>query len=276
MKKLPYFNFYPADWRKDPAVQALNYTERGIWIELLCLMHESDIRGYLMLNGKPMTDGIISRILGIPLDEWMVARESLVLFGVCSVDAQNHALFSRRMVRDTKEILAYRKIKVKAGKASAESRKHNKTRGLDGKFAAEQSTEHKPEHNTEHAPNLSSSSSSSSLKDNTNVLCKKNRACALPEDFKISTEMKIWAAENVPRVKLEFETANFQDHHKSKGSTAIDWVASWRTWMRNAESWKKDAPTVPVRETYKATVIGNRNAEMEARGLPKMGVKAGV
>ena len=52
--KVPSIQFYPADWRKDPGVQALTYEERGIWIEILFLMHESEERGKLTLNGKPI------------------------------------------------------------------------------------------------------------------------------------------------------------------------------------------------------------------------------
>ena len=32
--KIPAFQFYPADWRKDPGVQSLSYNDRGIWIEI--------------------------------------------------------------------------------------------------------------------------------------------------------------------------------------------------------------------------------------------------
>ncbi len=50
--KLPAFQFYPGDWLKDPAVRSLPLEARGLWIDLLCIMHESDRRGYLELNGN--------------------------------------------------------------------------------------------------------------------------------------------------------------------------------------------------------------------------------
>jgi hypothetical protein len=67
--KLPAFQFYPADWRKDPGVQSLPYFERGIWFEILCLMHESEQRGKLILNGR---DG-----QGVLMNRRMVSDENL-------------------------------------------------------------------------------------------------------------------------------------------------------------------------------------------------------
>ena len=65
MGKLPAFQFYPGDWRKDMGVQALNYFDRGVWHEMICLMHESERRGVLVLNGNAMTDDMLAQILGL-------------------------------------------------------------------------------------------------------------------------------------------------------------------------------------------------------------------
>ncbi len=154
MSKMPAFQFYPADWRKSPDVQALSFFDKGIWIEILCLMHESEKRGYLIINGHAMSDEIISNILGLQITEWQRSKDNLISLGVCSVDSKSSALFSRRMVRDTKSILEYKKLKSKAGKKSAISNNHNNIRGLNGKF----STEQKTEHNTEQPPNPASAS----------------------------------------------------------------------------------------------------------------------
>lgn len=49
--KLPAFQFYPGDWMKDPELSMCSPATRGIWIDLLCAMHELDrcgeIRGTL-------------------------------------------------------------------------------------------------------------------------------------------------------------------------------------------------------------------------------------
>ena len=50
-KKLPAMQFYPGDWRKDIGVQSLSFHDRGVWFEMLMLMHGSERRGVLVLNG---------------------------------------------------------------------------------------------------------------------------------------------------------------------------------------------------------------------------------
>lgn len=112
MGKLPALQFYPADWRKDPAVQSLSYFDRGVWFEILCLMHESDQRGKLLLNGKKMPDDALARLLGLDKQILTKTLTTLLEYGVASIDEETGALISRRMVRD-EEI---RKIRMESGK----------------------------------------------------------------------------------------------------------------------------------------------------------------
>ncbi len=97
--KYPAFQFYPADWRKDPALQGCSLAARGLWIQMLCIMHENTPYGYLVVNGKPMTIAQLARNVGGR--EKMVEKlfNELKKAGVFSCDAQG-CVFSRRMVRD--------------------------------------------------------------------------------------------------------------------------------------------------------------------------------
>lgn len=98
--KLPSFQFYPGDWRKDPGVQALTYHDRGVWFEILCMMFESEQRGKLLLNGKPISDDALARLLGLGPQVLTNTLTTLLDFGVASRDPQTGALICRRMVRD--------------------------------------------------------------------------------------------------------------------------------------------------------------------------------
>lgn len=98
--KLPAIQFYPADWRKDPGVQALDYFDRGVWFEILCLMHESSERGKLLLNGEPMPDDALARVLGLDNQTLTKVLTTLLRFGVASRDQGTGALINRRMVKD--------------------------------------------------------------------------------------------------------------------------------------------------------------------------------
>ncbi len=43
----PSFQFYPADWSGNTNLRRCNHEERGIWIDVLCLMHDSEDYGLL-------------------------------------------------------------------------------------------------------------------------------------------------------------------------------------------------------------------------------------
>jgi hypothetical protein len=110
--KLPAFQFYPGDWRKDPGVQSLNYHDRGVWMEILCLMFESEHRGKLMLNGASMPDEALARLLGLDKQILTTTLTTLLTYGVASRDEGTGALTCRRMVRDEE----LRKVRSESGK----------------------------------------------------------------------------------------------------------------------------------------------------------------
>ena len=98
--KLPALQFYVGDWKKDLGVQALGYEERGIWIELLFLMHESERRGYFQLNGKAVPDEMTSKILRIHGNKWKKVKRKLEETNIVSFEPDTGIMFNRRMVRD--------------------------------------------------------------------------------------------------------------------------------------------------------------------------------
>lgn len=98
--KIPAMQFYPADWRKDLAVQSLSYHDRGVWFEMLCLMHESEQRGKLIVGGKPAQNDLVARLLGLSRQDYETTLKRLMESGVPSVCETTGAVMCRRMVRD--------------------------------------------------------------------------------------------------------------------------------------------------------------------------------
>jgi hypothetical protein len=97
--ELPALQWYSGDWRKDPGVRVLTFEQRGIWFEMLMVMHESERRGALVLNGKPMTEGQIAQVVGCDLKRFKVALAVIMDTGVASRD-ENGAIINRRMIKD--------------------------------------------------------------------------------------------------------------------------------------------------------------------------------
>jgi hypothetical protein len=66
---------------------------------------------------------------------------------------------------------------------------------------------------------------------------KAKRKTALPEQFPVTAEMIIWANERAPAASITLETEKFCNHFHAKGETRADWLASWRNWMLNAQTY---------------------------------------
>ncbi|PKR55423.1 hypothetical protein [Thalassospira marina] len=107
----PWMKFYPSDWRSDPAVRVCSLAARGLWVEMLCIMHEATPRGYLTIKGHAVTDAQLAALSGATIDEITNLIGELETMGVFSRDGKG-CIYSRRILRDEKKS----KIAQKNGK----------------------------------------------------------------------------------------------------------------------------------------------------------------
>ena len=99
MTKRPAFQFYPADWRTDPSLRLCSMLARGLWIEMMAIMHDGDPYGHLTTQGRVISDDMLSRLVGEPAAAIKRALKDLETNGVFS-RTHDGIIFSRRMVRD--------------------------------------------------------------------------------------------------------------------------------------------------------------------------------
>jgi hypothetical protein len=97
--KRPAFQFYPADWRKDVELRSCSVAARGLWIDMLCLAHECEPYGNLVVNGKPMKAAQIAGQVGLTPGQCEKLIAELVENGVARVK-EDGTLYSKRMVDD--------------------------------------------------------------------------------------------------------------------------------------------------------------------------------
>lgn len=95
----PWMKFYPSDWRADPALRACSISARGLWIEMLCIMHEADPYGSLLVKGKRINKKQLASLCGIPERECVTLMIELEGFEVFERD-HDGTIYSRRMRRD--------------------------------------------------------------------------------------------------------------------------------------------------------------------------------
>ena len=50
--KRPSFQFYPSDWLRDTALRSCSMGARGLWMDMICYMHEGNPYGYLKVGDK--------------------------------------------------------------------------------------------------------------------------------------------------------------------------------------------------------------------------------
>lgn len=113
--KQPWRKWYPQDWRADAPLRMCSYAARGLWADLLTLMHESNEVGFLLVEGVAPTPRQLVGLLGGTEKEITKLLAELAAAKVFSVvggkmpddvkalipdDIEDGVILSRRMVRD--------------------------------------------------------------------------------------------------------------------------------------------------------------------------------
>lgn len=203
--KLPALQFYPADWRKDPGVQAMTRHDRSVWFDILCIMHESDERGVLLLAGKPMPEDALARMLNLDIQTLNQTLSTILTYGVASRRESDGALYCRRMVRDENLI----RIRREAGKLGGNPALVKQTRKQKSTTGDKQ----KP------TPSSSSSSSSSdtlSAREGESESVERKRELPMADRAPTLEVVKSWAG----RILVPDECAEiFWNTNEARGLT---------------------------------------------------------
>lgn len=97
MPKLPYTQFYVADWLSDTA--PLSAQARGVWIDLICFLWRAEPRGRLSYPRE-----VWLRILRLDDLVFDVVLEELTAFRICNITCNDLVTIeSRRIVREEKK-----------------------------------------------------------------------------------------------------------------------------------------------------------------------------
>ena len=97
--KRPSFQFYPSDWLRDTALRTCSVSARGLWIDMICYMHEGTPYGYLKVNDKVILPSNLAAMCGATLENVEGWLKELETAGVFKRD-ENGVIHSKRMIRD--------------------------------------------------------------------------------------------------------------------------------------------------------------------------------
>ena len=97
--KRPSFQFYPSDWLRDTALRSCSPSARGLWIDMICFMHEGNPYGHLKVGNKVILPPNLASMVGATLVEVEGWLYELHQAGVYEL-AEDGEIYSKRMVRD--------------------------------------------------------------------------------------------------------------------------------------------------------------------------------
>lgn len=109
--------FYPTDWRSDPRLRMCGMAARGLWIEIIALMHEASPYGHLLVSGQSPTDAQLAVLAGAPSEQISDLIGELESAGVFS-RTNAGVIYSRKMTRMAKKAAVARKNGKNGGNPS--------------------------------------------------------------------------------------------------------------------------------------------------------------
>lgn len=121
------FYLFVQDWLSEETLKGCGYAEKGLWIDMLCLMARSPRKGILLRpNGMPGDSKWLANQLGRPEEVVRPLLERLGAELVYSVTPDTKAIYSRKMKADA-DLLQKRSD---AGKKGADARWNADGKGM--------------------------------------------------------------------------------------------------------------------------------------------------
>jgi len=98
MTRNSWFKFYPNDWLSDPNLNMCSYAAKGIWMDLICLAHNSEKYGFLIVNGRNLDEKSLKKVLKLT-KKGLKPFSELVKNGVIGI-AEDGSYYSRRLLKE--------------------------------------------------------------------------------------------------------------------------------------------------------------------------------
>jgi hypothetical protein len=243
----------------DPKVEMLSFEDQRHFVWLLCMKNE----GYLDQDfpRMDMFDRMMGRKLGIQGEALDSAKRRLMDVGLIDERWQPVSWDDLQFMSDKDPTAAERKRKQRererhqgvtdVSRVTSRTGHENVTRTEQNRTDTE--TENRgmqggteiPLSPPEPEPPVAIATArtkSAKAKDGSN-----SRATRLPADATLSDEWKAEAKRINPGCNAQLEFSKFADHFRGKGKAMVDWLATWRNWIRRAPEF---APRESYRQSY--------------------------
>jgi uncharacterized protein YdaU (DUF1376 family) len=228
--KSPAFQVYPADFLADPNTLVMSTVEIGAyWLLILVCWQQ---------NGLPGNVAELSSIARLPLKKFQPLWESHI--ERCFLRREDGSWTHKRLDKERTKQAENRAKRQSAGLkgASAKWQSYGKAMAMPDQ---EPNNGHGKAMALDGLSDCSLQSSISTAVEEERPRRRKQKAkpaeTLTPDLFPVTDEMREWATGKTPGVDVDVETELFLDKARAKGWTAVDWIAKWHTWMRNAKKF---------------------------------------
>ncbi len=254
----PWFKFYPRDWRADEALRDCSMAARGLWIELMCLMHEATPYGHLLPAGRKPTDQKLAVQVGVSVGELKRLLNELEEARAFS-RTPDGVIYSRRMVRDehlrTEGLRAFREGTNPDSRRGKKRGKSDTTgapppqppRGVASKKngappSHSESRVQKPEDTSDAVASDVTARSDNFALAPSEVEPQKKRKTAMRPDWALPPAYRLYARQQgLDEQTIARQAQNFHDYHLAEETRSADWFASWRLWIGKHLEWRSSA-----------------------------------
>lgn len=207
---------------------------RGLWAEMMCIMHDAEDYGSLLVNGRRIDKKQLAALAGVSEKECTALMLELEGNGVFSRD-DDGTIYSRRMRRDFEKATKDKEN----GKGGGNPRLKGGVNPPDNGGDKAQ----KPEARSQ------SQKEETSLRE---VSAPAKRGTRLPEEWSPSIEDWNEAVTKLGQQGAKLELSKFRDHWKAapgQRGVKLDWDATFRNWIRNARGQPNGSRNSDSRKT---------------------------
>lgn len=226
--------FYPQDWRADIGLRMCSFAARGLWADMIGLMHHSSRPGFLLVGNVSPSPQQLAALLGSAEEEVAQLLKQLETANVFSitgqdlpediaalvpVDMPNGVVLCRRMLRD---------------EAKAVKDKTNGKRGGNPQLVGPVKEGVNPPDKAQRPEARDQTPDRESRAADAAIARKVGSR--LSPDWMPTEADREYAAKIGLGLSVAMIADKFRDHWlAATGSKAVkrDWAAAWRTWCRN-------------------------------------------
>ena len=210
--KNPWFKFYPSDWRADPKLRCVSLAARGLWIEMLCIMHEAEPRGTLRISGVRVNEKQLAAICGIGIRAVSSALSELLAAEVAIITSDN-AIGSKRMMLDTEKYNKDKENGCLGGNPKLKDWVNPplKAQILEARIQI-------PERKIENGSRRSAT-----------------KGTRIPDDWKADFDYA--KSKGLKNEEIQREAEKFKNYWSARAGAQgikLDWAATWRNWVLSA------------------------------------------